>query len=371
MLPTMSNGEGAIRALEILPTGVALLDPQERVLEAMLQGWKRQQRSRHLKSETVERRLRLVNAVVRSIEKFPWNWTEADFESFSSECLDLGNKVSTLRGKQTEIAMFLDYITDVRYDWPAVCKRLFDVEPRQLCNEWNLVSHSSEYEGDPARRPLSYEELEAFFNCADSRVEQLRKRGKKGSLAAFRNSVFFKFLYCYGLRNREGRLAEFADFLINPDHRSYGEFGSLHVRWGKSANGGPPRRRLVFLVPQVDWIIDVMRQYADQVRPVYNPGNLAFIFLTERCTRLTTRRVDEAFAEILSEAGLPADLEPHCLRHTYATHLAEWGYDPLFIQHQMGHSYASTTAIYTHLSSDFKRKQLKKALRAAYGTFKA
>ncbi|WP_457520713.1 tyrosine-type recombinase/integrase [Streptomyces sp. TE3672] len=49
-------------------------------------------------------------------------------------------------------------------------------------------------------------------------------------------------------------------------------------------------------------------------------------------------------------------------RHTYVTHLIEAGYDPLFVQQQVGHSYASTTALYTSVSSDFRTRTLRKVL---------
>jgi len=44
------------------------------------------------------------------------------------------------------------------------------------------------------------------------------------------------------------------------------------------------------------------------------------------------------------------------------THLIEDGYDPLFVQQQVGHSYASTTALYTSVSSDFRTRTLRRAL---------
>ncbi|MGY3064563.1 site-specific recombinase XerD [Streptomyces sp. TE3672] len=44
------------------------------------------------------------------------------------------------------------------------------------------------------------------------------------------------------------------------------------------------------------------------------------------------------------------------------THLIEAGYDPLFVQQQVGHSYASTTALYTSVSSDFRTRTLRKVL---------
>ena len=52
----------------------------------------------------------------------------------------------------------------------------------------------------------------------------------------------------------------------------------------------------------------------------------------------------------------------HSLRHSYITHLIEDGYDPLFVQQQVGHSYASTTALYTSVSSDFRNRTLRAAL---------
>lgn len=52
----------------------------------------------------------------------------------------------------------------------------------------------------------------------------------------------------------------------------------------------------------------------------------------------------------------------HCLRHSYVTHLIEAGYDPTFVQAQVGHAYASTTSLYTSVSSDFKHKALQQMI---------
>jgi site-specific recombinase XerC len=50
-------------------------------------------------------------------------------------------------------------------------------------------------------------------------------------------------------------------------------------------------------------------------------------------------------------------------RHSYITHLIEFGYPERFAQDQAGHSYASTTAIYTGVSDEFRNRLLAKALR--------
>ena len=66
------------------------------------------------------------------------------------------------------------------------------------------------------------------------------------------------------------------------------------------------------------------------------------VWLTERAARISARQVDDRFAQFRALAGLPAELSVHCLRHSYVSHLIEDGVDPLFVQQQVGHSWAST-----------------------------
>lgn len=56
----------------------------------------------------------------------------------------------------------------------------------------------------------------------------------------------------------------------------------------------------------------------------------------------------------------------HLDEQSYVTHLIEFGYPERFVTEQVGHSYASTTAIYTSVSSDFKTKTLQAALGRVY-----
>ncbi len=77
---------------------------------------------------------------------------------------------------------------------------------------------------------------------------------------------------------------------------------------------------------------------------------------------LATTYINERFAEIRAEAGLDALLTPHCLRHSYVTHLAEQGWAAKFIQDQVGHSHAATTAIYLSVGDDFKERLVRAAI---------
>ncbi|WP_369776400.1 tyrosine-type recombinase/integrase [Streptomyces sp. R33] len=85
---------------------------------------------------------------------------------------------------------------------------------------------------------------------------------------------------------------------------------------------------------------------------------------SERGLRIGLQRLDSRFATYRDALGLDPALEFHSLRRSYITHLIEDGYDPLFVQQQVGHEYASTTAIYTCVSSDFRTRTLRRALDA-------
>lgn len=86
---------------------------------------------------------------------------------------------------------------------------------------------------------------------------------------------------------------------------------------------------------------------------------------TERGSRVSSDYVNVRFREYRDALGLPAELHPHCLRHS-DTHLIEDEFDQFFVQQQVGHAWGSTTALYTGVSSDYKNRALRKALGPAF-----
>ncbi|QFG69506.1 tyrosine-type recombinase/integrase [Ornithinimicrobium pratense] len=352
----------------LLVAGIAHLNEESAVFEAMLTGWGRQQQSRLLGSKTVTDRARLVRRFTEFADSYPWAWGPGDVEDFTvSLASGPGARApSTIRGYHLALRMFCDYVTDARYGWLKECRDRFAAVPSQVCHEWNTVAHLNEYEGRPARRPLTYGELQDLFDHLDGQVERAASSGRKGALSALRDAQIFKTAYAFGLRRNELCRLDVADLRPNPHVPRWGTYGSVHVRYGKAVRGGVPRRRTVLAVPEFDWAIEGMRQWVEQARPLFKAPGQPALWVTERLSRVSLRHLDARFADVREQVGLDPALSLHCLRHSYVTHLIEFGYPERFVQEQVGHAYASTTAIYASVSNDFKDKTLKAALARVY-----
>jgi integrase/recombinase XerD len=76
-----------------------------------------------------------------------------------------------------------------------------------------------------------------------------------------------------------------------------------------------------------------------------------WVLISRRGHRLRRERIWELFKLYATRAGVPSDMSPHTLRHSFATHLLAGGADLRQVQELLGHASIATTQIYTHVDS--------------------
>lgn len=124
------------------------------------------------------------------------------------------------------------------------------------------------------------------------------------------------------------------------------------------------------IVPVYRRALDAVRAYARDGRPALlarqkgapADARTGALFISARGNRMNAGALRYRFEKLCREAGLPADVTPHAMRHTFATNLLAGGADLRSVQELLGHSQLATTQIYTHLTPD----RLKAALHQAH-----
>lgn len=105
------------------------------------------------------------------------------------------------------------------------------------------------------------------------------------------------------------------------------------------------------IVPLSDAAVKRIRRYMEQRHALLGDDYAEqALFLSVRGgKRLNRRQANRIVARLGALAGLPRDVHPHMLRHSFATHMLEAGADLRSVQELLGHERLTTTQRYTHL----------------------
>jgi len=106
------------------------------------------------------------------------------------------------------------------------------------------------------------------------------------------------------------------------------------------------------MVPLNIRAIEAARLYFEAERPLLAarvPSPPEWTLLSYRGRRLGRERIWELLKRYASRAGVPSEVSPHTLRHSFATHLLAGGADLRQVQEMLGHASIATTQLYTHV----------------------
>ncbi len=194
--------------------------------------------------------------------------------------------------------------------------------------------------------PKMRKDLPVFLNTQQvarllSSPWQYLEEGKIKHFEAVRDALCLEFLYGAGLRISELCSLKFSDI----------DFHKATARvFGKG--------RKVRLCPFGKSALELLEIWKNEY--CMGRSNNDFILFCESGKQIYPRLIQRNLKNYLIEAGLPVNITPHKLRHSFATHLVDEGIDLRSLQEMLGHSSLSTTQIYTHLSTAHLKREHSK-----------
>ncbi len=106
------------------------------------------------------------------------------------------------------------------------------------------------------------------------------------------------------------------------------------------------------IVPINNASLKYLKLYLDRRSLLLKKKTSDELFLNARGEGISRQGFFKNLKKILAKKGMPTNISPHSLRHSFATHLIENGADLRSVQTMLGHSDITTTKIYTHISNE-------------------
>ena len=187
----------------------------------------------------------------------------------------------------------------------------------------------------------------------------LEAAGSAGTALALRDRALLEILYGTGARISEAVGLDIDDLELDDPA------GSSVLLRGK----GSKER----IVPVGRFAREAVQAYVVRGRPELldagSGGTTAHgaMFLNARGGRLSRQSAWAVIVKAAERAGITAEVSPHTLRHSFATHLLEGGADVRVVQELLGHASVTTTQVYTLVTVDSLREVYAAAHPRALG----
>lgn len=181
-------------------------------------------------------------------------------------------------------------------------------------------------------------------------VERLLDACSGDDPIALRDRALLELLYATG-----ARVSEAVDLAVDDVISASGSTVGVEVGDAVRLFGKGRKQRIV---PLGRYAREALEAYLVRARPLLAPrgASTPALFLGSRGARLSRQSVWLIIRDAAARASLTAELSPHTLRHSFATHLLEGGADVRVVQELLGHASVATTQLYTLVTADAVRE---------------
>lgn len=235
----------------------------------------------------------------------------SDIKSYIKHLNDIKDKDRTIARKIVSVRTFFDYLMMNKIIKENPCEKIESPKLRKSLPKVLSIEDVNKLLSLKANTPLEY-----------------------------RNKAMIELMYDAGLRVSE---------LVNLEVNNI-NLKDCYVRcFGK----GKKER----IVPLGDIAIEVLDKYINIYRDSLLKGYFTDkLFISSYGKGITRQGFFKILKSEAKKAGITKEFSPHTLRHSFATHLLEYGADLSSISELLGHENIKTTQIYTHISNNKKRK---------------
>ena len=216
---------------------------------------------------------------------------------------------------------------------PSLARRLVAIKVffRHLSREGLLAVNVAEAMDSPRLWKI----LPPTLTLAE--VDRLLAAPDAATVSGRRDRAILETFYATGLR-----VSELAGLTLDSLH-----FDANYIR----CTGKGDKERVV---PIGGRTVAAVQAWLEQGRPAYaakGGGGSRAVFLSRLGRPLARSTIWRQIRAYARRAGIPKEISPHTLRHSFATHLLANGASLRVIQEMLGHADIGTTQIYTHVDA--------------------
>ena len=232
--------------------------------------------------------------------------------------------------KTRDIELYLEKLSNEKYEITSIARKLTTIKNfhNYLYQRGYIKTNVAETIERPKLKKtlpktMTVEEVDKLLNIECNTVFD------------YRNKAMLELMYGTGLRVSEIVNLELSNIdLTNCVVRVFGK--------------GSKERE----IPLGEYSIYYLKLYLERRKSMLKGKSCEKLFLNNHGTGMTRQGFFKNLKQLLISKGLNPDVSPHTLRHSFATHLLNYGADLRSIQEMLGHSDIATTKIYTHVSDD-------------------